>query len=92
MFYTRSEDEKDQFGNVIKEGYWVLRYYNILNFEDVEGVKVKLPKEQRLDFQPIEIAEKLITTSQAKVKHEGDRAFYSPNNHSITLPSPERFS
>ena len=84
-----------------KKRIMMIRYYTVFNYEQTEGVK--LPKKmaelnkpvKASEFTPIEEAQRIIETYVSnggpKIKHGGDRAFYSPDLDSITLPDQESF-
>ena len=91
VFWNIKKEERNSAGDVTQRGSYLLRYYNVLAIEDTENVKINLPVGNRLDFMPIEEAEKLVKASGAVIKHEGQRAFYSPSSHTITMPNKETF-
>ena len=70
-----------------------LKYYNVFNFTQTEGLK---PKEEakNIDFKPIEEADKIIAgyTTKPEIKHDEQRAYYSPTLDFINVPKPETFS
>jgi len=73
--------------NTPKSGSRLLftRGYSVFNAAQVDGYTAKpdagTPIEQR-----IERAEQFFRSINARVAHQGNRAFYSPADDSITLP------
>ena len=72
-----------------------LRYYNVYNIADVEGLEAK-HAPVTYEHDPIEEAERMSNDylDREKIKlniHEIDRAFYSPGMDEITIPPMERF-
>ncbi len=72
----------------------LLRYYNVFNLDQVDGIEH--PKEPEIDnpFTPIEQAEQIIENMQFKpdFKYGGNRACYSPQLDYIQLPPKEAFN
>lgn len=71
----------------------LLRYYNVFNLDQVDGIEH--PKEPKIDnpFTPIKQAEQIIENMQCKpdIKYGGNRACYSPQLDYIQLPPKETF-
>ncbi len=71
----------------------LLRYYNVFNLDQVDGIEH--PPEEHLthEFTPIEQAEQIITGMPQKpdIKYGGNRAFYSPLKDLVQLPPKEAF-
>ena len=72
----------------------LLRYYIVFNAEQIEG----LPKDAyqnagRIAFEPIEACERIIAGYKdcPIIKHDKQRAFYSPELDYINLPNKESF-
>jgi antirestriction protein ArdC len=70
----------------------MLRYYNVFNLDQIEGIEV--PAENKLEFTPVESAEKVVAgyPNPPKFREGGDRACYSPSNDEITMPVKESFT
>jgi len=94
---------KEQLENLIQDGatleefkmMWVTRCYNVYN---IEQTKLPKPKTKKLKKNRVTNAEKILDDVIAKYKGRpdmnikySDRAFYSPSQHSITLPLPQQF-
>jgi antirestriction protein ArdC len=87
---TENEDEQSS--------YALLRYFNVFNLDQTEGVEA--PASEPLpEFVPLERAESIASgmPSRPEVKHGGDRAFYSPSLDYVQMPlrptfdSPESY-
>ena len=72
----------------------ILRYYNVFNLDQVDGIEP--PKEPKIDnpFTAIEKAEQIIENMPLRpsIRYEGHRAVYSPMLDSVTLPPKESFT
>ena len=72
----------------------MLRYFNVFNLEQVEGIDPKhIPVEEKREHAPIADAEKIVNEFADKppVKHGGDRACYAPFSDEVSMPHPENF-
>ncbi len=71
----------------------LLRYYNVFNLDQVEGIKTPPEEEVRNPFTPIESAEQIIQNMQKKpdIRCGGSRAYYSPHLDYVQLPPQETF-
>lgn len=70
-----------------------VRTYSVFNIAQTEGVKMPDRKAQ-VELTPAERnakAEAMIVSTGAKVRHGGDRAYYSPSQDFIGLPIAEAF-
>jgi antirestriction protein ArdC len=61
------------------------RGYSIFNAAQVDGYTPKADRDAPIE-QRIESAEQFFSRMNARVAHQGNRAFYSPADDSITLP------
>lgn len=75
----------------------MLKYYNVFNYEQTEGIKLKevvLPNESA---EPIELCENVVSdyTKRCKLKQlvigASDRAYYSPSKDLVNMPMLEQF-
>ena len=73
-------------------GFPLMRFYKVFGLSDIEGMKWKQPEVQKLDFSPVEEAEKLIKKCVIQIKYGGSRACYYPEDHKIDLPPKENFN
>ncbi len=76
----------------------VLRYYNVFNIEQCEGLTPPsptepAPAEEVVEFTPSEIADALARGYEGgpAVSHRGTRAFYRPLSDEVQLPEPVKF-
>src|SRR3989344_4031069 len=72
---TQQEDEK-------KRATWVLRYYNVFNLDQCEGIEAPA---KGIEFNPIEKAEALASgyANGPEIKHGSQAASYSPKQDVI---------
>jgi antirestriction protein ArdC len=73
----------------------VLRYYNVFNAEQCDGIKVPdgIPFVPT-DFKPIDTAEAIVKAYEEApmIEHGGAQAFYRPSTDTVRMPPPERFA
>lgn len=73
----------------------VLRYYNVFNAEQCEGIETPpLPQVETFDHDPIETAEQLAAgmPNPPKIEHaDRRRAFYRENTDTVNMPLLEQF-
>ena len=71
----------------------MLRYYQVFNLDQAEGIKPPSGDEVQNPFTPIKTAEQIIQNMQHRpeILYGGDRACYSPHLDKVTLPSQEAF-
>jgi antirestriction protein ArdC len=79
-----------------------IRYYNVFNLDQVEGINTeklkhfhelsKLDKEE-LEFNPIEAAENIVMSYGGcpEINHGGGRAFYNSGTDKIGMPEKKTF-
>jgi antirestriction protein ArdC len=73
----------------------VLRYYNVFNAEQCEGVEAPdAPKWEPIAFEPIEAAEVLAGgyAGGPKIVHGGSQAYWRPSVDEVHIPEPTRFA
>jgi len=72
----------------------MLRYYNVFNLEQTEGIPIPEPKVINNPFNPIENAEQILAGMPLKpnIFHGGNKACYSPTKDTIQLPTQYSFS
>jgi len=72
----------------------LLRYYNVFNINQAEGITQPEPEETHNQFDPIETAEQIITAMPLKpeIRHGGNRAYYSPSLDYVQLPQQHTFN
>ncbi len=72
----------------------VLRYYNVFNAEQCEGIKPPdAPPEPAAPFEPIGEAERIVAgyAGGPVIEHAGAQAYYRPSADLVRLPEPGRF-
>lgn len=97
VFWKQLEiNETGEDGSKNKKRIPLLRYYNVFNVEQCEGVKdpsaVPLPVDAP-PFNPIAECEAIVggMPKRPHISHTGGKAFYNPLFDSVTMPAPERF-
>ena len=72
----------------------LLRYYNVFNLDQVDGIEPPIEDQLTNPFTPIEQAEQILVSMQCKpdIKYGGSRACYSPQLDYIQLPPKEAFN
>ena len=88
--------EDTETGKVENKKTFLLRYYNVFNIEQTEGLEKYIPviEESTKEFNPVEKAEEIIRgykNSPAIYDDGRDRAYYSPVTDEIHLPLREVF-
>lgn len=81
---------KDKKGNPKMEKLPLLRYYNVFNLDQTEGIKIK---EEEYKIQLNDDAEQIIANykKQIEMRSGGNRAFYSPKEDYLQIPNREKF-
>lgn len=77
----------------------LLRYYNVFNLEQIDGITAPVEEQPVNPFSHIEQAEQIINNmpQRPNIQYGGDRACYSPKLDKVKLPnqvafkSPEEF-
>ncbi len=79
---------EDKEGNEKIEKIPMLRYYNVFNTDQCEGLKVPDNDSVVIEFNPIEEAESIVTgmPNRPDIRHGGNKAFYSPGLDYIGMP------
>lgn len=85
---------KDEIANGRKEEEFKLstRYTAVFNAHDVEGMP-EIPAPVKNDIKPDELISKLSKNMNVEIMNDGgDKAYYSPSQDMIHLPTPESFN
>ncbi|MCH8824254.1 MAG: DUF1738 domain-containing protein [Planctomycetes bacterium] len=71
----------------------VLRFYNVFNVQQTEGVEYPESNLAQIDFDPIERCESVVASmpNPPRIEISGHRASYQPSTDKITMPKPDRF-
>lgn len=87
--------DKDNDGNKLDKPKSIpfLRYYTVFNVSQCEGFEDKIPQAKIREFNPIQDAERIIEAMPNKpmIKHDEDRAYYSPKLDFVNMPKHELF-
>ena len=93
--YDKETDETDSNGNKVVKRVATLRYYNVWEVGQCEGVKRKYEVTER-HHNPIAEAEVIVTSYFEREActleiTESDRAFYSPSRDLVHVPQPSQY-
>ncbi|TSK08817.1 MAG: DUF1738 domain-containing protein [Geobacter sp.] len=71
----------------------LLRFYNVFNLEQTEGIEAPKTEEVSNTFTPIERAEQIVAGMpyRPEINHGGNVAAYSPVLDYVKMPTPEAF-
>lgn len=100
VFWSKKEKVvEDENGEEQKRVYWILRYYNVFNLDDCEGISKKYVKDEKFEHDKIGEAESVVSgycDSNPGLKiirdEESDRAFYRPSEDMIQVPMIGQFA
>ena len=90
----RDADDVDQEEIVCKGKVPLLRYYNVFNLDQLEGITAPpLPEATTSPFSPHHRAQEIIAGMPLPpdIRHGGNKACYSPMLDYVKLPIPEAF-
>jgi antirestriction protein ArdC len=94
VFYQLRTVEADSDEGIVEKSLPFLKTFSVFNRDQVEG----LPSPQSevstayKPFVPSEQAEQILSRSEAVIRHQGFRAFYSPSKDWIYLPQKQAFT
>ena len=93
--WLEREQENTETGQTETVNIPLLRYYNVFNVEQCEGIPAdKIPplKEAR-DFHPIDEAERTVQDMQQRpiIQHQAVQAYYRPSADVVNMPAAELF-
>lgn len=97
IFFKIQAKEKNLKGETTKEGFAMMRYYTVFNLnqcENIDDSKIPfIPVDQKLDFIPLNEAEKLIEGYKGRppVEFKKNKACYFPTVDKINMPLKENF-
>ena len=93
-FLEKKTGEFDSDGNEIIESVPFLKYINVFEVGQCEGIKRKF-EVKKTDTEPVAEAQKVfddyVTREGIKVDNDNEQAFYRPSTDTIALPSIKRF-
>jgi antirestriction protein ArdC len=91
VVFWKLEDRKDKDG--VERKIPFLRYYKVFNLEQTTGIDI--PKEEAIDFNPIEECESLtksyLDREAIPLVNRESQAYYSPVTDVINMPRRETF-
>jgi antirestriction protein ArdC len=90
--FSQISDPKEGDPNNVKRIPF-LKWYNVFNLEQCEGIELKPVKKREQTWQDIQHIEELIQATKADLRTEymGVRACYTPSFDFISMPKKERF-
>lgn len=93
--WLEREQENSDTGEKETKNVPLLRYYNVFNIEQCEGIpEDKIPaQENSREFAPIDTAEKTVQDMPQRpiIRHRGSQAFYRPSADVVNMPPAELF-
>lgn len=93
FFASWNKRENKETGK--EESFPIFRYSTVFNAVDLEGVEYPKP-EKRINFVAHEEGERIATSymqnNNVKLSFGGEKAFYRPSEHSVTMPEKKYFS
>lgn len=71
----------------------ILRYYNVFNLDQIDGIEDPDEKGEEREHKPIEEAEKIVAgmPNRPEIQHKAQKAFYSHTGDFVNMPRPESF-
>ncbi len=90
VFWTKAKKENDEDG---EKSIPVLRYYNVFNAEQCEGLKIEKTEAEERFFNPLEVCQMVINSmpNSPEIRHIDQRAYYVPAMDYVNMPKPETF-
>jgi antirestriction protein ArdC len=92
VFWKQWETEDKETGT--KKRLPVLRYFNVFNVEQCDGLKQPdAPPAPEVPFVPIDECTRIISeyANSPTIEHGGNSAYYQPAQDRVQLPTPDRF-
>jgi antirestriction protein ArdC len=70
-----------------------LRYYNVFNVEQTEGLTIPASETKEIQFNPLAECERIIKKmpKAPEIRHGGFEACYIPSSDCVKMPKPENF-
>lgn len=102
VLHKQTPKKKEQGSDDDPGNYWLMRFYNVFNALQCEGIP-DLPKEVEREFTPIEQAKRIVNgyvwsedvtlneTTGPRVEYGFDRAYYNLTQDIVGMPKPEQF-
>jgi len=88
----KDDNNKDVSPELATKSYGFLKYSNVWNSQDIEGIDFEMPETvvDRVN-EPIKECQKIINKNSPDLTHGGDRAYYMPSADKIQMPEINRF-
>lgn len=94
VFWKMLDNNSEDDSSPSKSKIPMLRYYNVFNLEQCEGVAAPpTPEETVNPFTPIERAEQIVSGYRdcPSIQYGGNRAFYRPAEDKVQMPCQHTF-
>lgn len=94
--WNEKETPDSESGELRAVSLPILRYYNVFNVEQIEGLPEKFygePTSVQREFEPLEACARVVAgySEAPEIRHVGNRAFYAPSSDTVTVPTREAF-
>ena len=90
IFNSKIEKEEMKEGKKVKSTFWINRFYNVYNAEQIQDYKPQTSENPA--FNPIEKCESVLSQWENFITYtKGDKAFYAPSMDIINMPARENF-
>jgi len=89
VFYKAVGKVEAKAGKEEKNGYQLLKHYNVFNINDIEGLTLEKAEPRAIVVN--DFAENIIINSGIKVNFSGSQPCYRPSTKEITVPVRENF-
>lgn len=91
VFWKWVDGEDKESGK--EKRFPILRYYNVFNLDQIDGIADPDEKGEDREHTPIESAEKIIEgmPNRPEIQHKEQRAYYSLGADFVNMPRPESF-
>ena len=72
----------------------LLRYYNVFNSEQCEGLNIPQLEAEVREFAPIEVCMTTVAAmpNAPEIRHGDQKAYYVPSMDYVNMPKPETFT
>lgn len=91
VFYSEVEKKDKNPNNAEDDTFFMMRYYNVFDLEDCEGLDHLKTVAGHNVVQPLCEADNLVTQTGADIRNVGG-AYYSPNHDYISVPLRDKFN
>ena len=90
IVFWKIDENKDENG---EKKAPLLRYYNVFNAEQCEGLNIPQLEQETREFAPIEVCMMTIAAmpKAPSIQHKQPKAYYVPSMDYVNMPKPESF-